>query len=211
MISRSRGGRSAAALLVIAIQTKVTAAPAPDTAFFYTVDLPVKKPGLYQFRVVVRDVASGRMGAAGEVVVVPDVSSGRLAVSGIVVRGSAADAPSASLDGAQANVGQVTPGRPFEYVFQILNARADPATSRPRLETQVRLWRGRETVYEGARTPLPVQHPAEHRVAAAGRLNLSAQLPPGDYTLQVVVTDILAPRAQAVAMQWTNIEAVRAP
>ena len=24
---------------------------APDTAFFYTVDLPVKKPGLYQFRV----------------------------------------------------------------------------------------------------------------------------------------------------------------
>ncbi|HYU44200.1 MAG TPA: VWA domain-containing protein, partial [Vicinamibacteria bacterium] len=191
------------------IQTREAAAPAPDTALFYTVDLPVKKPGLYQFRVVVRDAASGRLGAAGEVVVVPDVSSGRLAVSGIVVRGSAADAPSASIDGAQANVGQVTPGRSFEYVFQILNARADPATSRPRLETQVRLWHGREAVYEGAPTALPVAHAAEHRVVAGGRLNLSSQLPPGDYTLQVVVTDTLAPRAQAVAMQWTSLEAVR--
>jgi hypothetical protein len=107
-------------------------------------------------------------------------------------------------------VGQVTPGRSFEYVFQILNARADPATSRPRLETQVRLWRGREAVYEGAPTVLPVAHAAEQRVVAGGRLNLSSQVPPGDYTLQVVVTDTLAPRAQAVAMQWTNLEAVRA-
>ena len=81
------------------------------------------------------------------------------------------------------------------------NARADPAISRPRLETQVRLWRGREAVYEGAPTAMPVAHAAEHRVVAGGRLNLSSQLPPGDYTLQVVVTDTLAPRAQAVAMQ----------
>ena len=62
----------------------------------------------------------------------------------------------------------------------------------------------------GRPTAMPVAHAAEHRVVAGGRLNLSSQLPPGDYTLQVVVTDTLAPRAQAVAMQWTNLEAVRA-
>jgi VWFA-related protein len=193
------------------IQAKGAEAPAADTALFYTVDLPVKKPGPYQFRVVVRDAASGRMGAAGEVVAVPDIKAGRLAVSGIVVRGSAADTASASFDGAQALVGRVKPGSAFEYVFQILNARRDPATARPRLETQVRLWRGREPVYEGARTALPVEHATEHRVVAGGRLSLSSRLPPGDYTLQVVVTDTLAPRAQAVATQWTSLEAIPAP
>lgn len=190
------------------IQAKGAAAPAADTALFYTVDLPVKRPGPYQFRVVVRDVASGRMGAAGEVVAVPDLKAGRLAVSGVVVRGSAED--TASSDDEQALVGRVKPGGAFEYVFQILNARRDPATTRPRLETQIRLWRGRERVYEGPRTALDVEHATEHRVVAGGRLSLSSQLPPGDYTLEVVVTDTLAPRAQAVATQWANLEAVSA-
>jgi VWFA-related protein len=193
------------------IRTSRTDAPALDTALFYTVDLPIKKPGLYQFRVVVRDVASGRLGAAGEVVAVPDVSSRRLAVSGIVVRGVAAGASSATMDGAQANVGRVMPGQPFEYVFQILNARTDPTTTYPRLKTQVRLWRGREVVYETASTALPIAHAAERRVVAGGRINLSSRFPAGDYTLQVIVTDTLAPRGDAVATQWTNLEAVRAP
>jgi len=193
------------------IQTKRADAPAINTPLFYTVDLPVKKPGLYQFRVAVRDTASGRLGAAGEVVVVPDVSSGRLAVSGIVVRDAAAGAAAAPMDGAQANVGQVTPGHPFEYAFQILNARTDPTTAKPRLKTQVRLWRERQVVYETPSTLLPVGQSAERRVVAGGRLNLGAQVPPGDYTLQVIVTDTIAPRAHATAVQWANLEAVRAP
>jgi VWFA-related protein len=189
------------------IQARHTDTVTSDTAFFYTVDVPVKKPGLYQFRVAVRDAASGRLGAAGEVVVVPDVGSGRLAVSGIVVRGAGAAASTARLDAAQANVGQVTPGQPFEYVFQILNTRVEPTTRRPRLKTQVRLWRGDKVVYESTPTLLPVEpHTREKRVVAGGRLNPSSQLPAGDYTLQVIVTDTLAPRAHAIATQWTNLE-----
>jgi hypothetical protein len=184
--------------------------PAPDTAFFYTLDLPVTKPGPYQFRVVVRDVASERLGAAGEVLLVPDLKAGRLALSSILVHGAALETPAASTgDATQALVGRVTPGRPFDYAFQILNARRDPATERPRLETQVRLWRGREAIYEGPRTPLSVEHPVAGRVAAGGRLNLGAGLEPGDYALQVVVTDRLAPSERSVATQWTRLEAVR--
>jgi hypothetical protein len=193
------------------VQTKRTDAVATDTALFYTVDLPVKKPGLYQFRVAVRDAVSGRLGAAGEVVAVPDVRSGRLAVSGIVVHGAASGASSATMEGAQANVGQITAGQPFEYAFQILNARTDPTTTRVRVKTQVRLWRGREVVYESASTLLPVEHTAEKRVVAGGRLNPSSRLPSGDYTLQVIVTDTLAPRAHATATQWANLEVTRSP
>lgn len=193
------------------IRAKGTEAPAADTALVYSLDVPVKKPGPYQFRVVVRDVATGHMGSASEVVAVPDLKAGRLAVSSILVRGASAAGASPSGDEAQALVGRVKRGSAFEYVFQVLNARRDPATARPRLETQVRLWRGRRAMYESARTPLPVEHGGEDRVVASGRLTLSPQLEPGDYTLEVTVTDMLAPRASAVARQWTNLEAVDTP
>jgi VWFA-related protein len=188
------------------IQARHTDTVTSDSAFFYTVDVPVKKPGLYQFRVAVRDASSGRLGAAGEVVAVPDVKSGRLAVSGIVVRDAAAS--SAGMDAARANVGQVTAGQPFEYLFQILNARIDPTSARPRLKTEVRLWRGNEVVYETTPTPLPVQETGRKRVVAGGRLLPSSALPVGDYTLQVIVTDTLAPRKHAIATQWRSLEVV---
>ena len=182
---------------------------AANASYFYSLDVPVKKPGPYETRVVVRDVATGHMGSASEVVAVPDLEAGRLAVSSILVRGGTAmHSPSASSDDAQARVGRVTVGGAYEYVFQVLNARRDPATSRPRVETQVRVWRGRQAVYEGARTVLPVPYPNETRVVAAGRLNFGSQLEPGDYTLEVTVTDMLAPRKHSVVTQWADLEAV---
>jgi VWFA-related protein len=192
------------------ISTQGAERPAADTVFFYTVDLPVSKPGPYQFRVVVRDVASERLGAAGEVVVVPDLKGGRLALSGILVHGGGDEAaPSPAPDGAQALIGRVKPGGSLDYAFQILNAQRDPATERPRLQTQVRLWHGGRPIYEGPRTVLSPEHAAGERVAAGGRLNTSANLEPGEYALQVIVTDTLAPAARAVATQWARLEAVR--
>ena len=192
------------------ISTPATERPGPDTAFYYTVDLPVTKPGPYHFRVVVQDTASERLGAAGEVVVVPDLKAGRLALSGILVHGASGTAPStdASND-TQALVGRVKPGGSFDYAFQILNARRDPATQRARLQTQVRLWHAGKPVYEGPRTPLALEEATGERVAAGGRLTLSPSLEPGDYGLQVVVTDTLAPSDRGVATQWARLEAVR--
>ena len=191
------------------VSTQAAERPGPDTAFYYTVDLPVTKPGPYQFRVVVQDTATERLGAASEVVVVPDLKAGRLALSGILVHGAAGQAPADGSDGTQALVGRVKPGGSFDYAFQILNARRDPATQRPRLQTQVRLWRGGKAVYEGPRTPLSLEGPGGERVAAGGRLDLGASLEPGDYGLQVIVTDTLAPSARSVATQWARLEVVR--
>src|SRR5262249_36826126 len=67
--------------------------PEPRTAFHYPVDLAATKPGPYQFRVVVQDTATERLGAAAEVVIVPDLKAGGLALSGIVVYGAAGEAP----------------------------------------------------------------------------------------------------------------------
>lgn len=189
------------------LSTQATKRPAPDTAFYYTVDLPVTKPGPYQFRVVVQDTASERLGAAGEVVVVPDLKAGSLALSGVVVHGVAGRGPSETPDGT-ALLGRAKPGGSFDYVFQILNARRDPATRRPQLQTQVRLWRGGKVVYEGPRTPLSLEGSGGERIAAGGRLNLAANQEPGDYGLEVIVTDSLAPSARGLATKWARLEVI---
>ncbi|HZG53476.1 MAG TPA: VWA domain-containing protein, partial [Pyrinomonadaceae bacterium] len=51
----------------------------------YSADVPVKRAGAYQLRIVVRDAASGRMGTSGQFLEVPDVRGKQLALSGIVV------------------------------------------------------------------------------------------------------------------------------
>lgn len=191
------------------LSTQSAERPGPDTAFYYTVVLPITKPGPYQFRVGVRDTATERLGAASEVVIVPDLKAGRLTLSGILVHGTAGQAPPDGSDGTQAFVGRVKLGGSFDYAFQILNAQRDPATERPRLHTQVRLWHDGKPVYEGPRTPLSLEGPGGERVAAGGRLDLGASVEPGDYRLQVIVTDTLAPSARSVASQWARLEVVR--
>ena len=47
--------------------------------------MPVKKPGGYQLRAVVRDSGSQRLGSAMQFVEVPDVKKGRLTLSSIVM------------------------------------------------------------------------------------------------------------------------------
>ncbi|HKP71016.1 MAG TPA: VWA domain-containing protein, partial [Pyrinomonadaceae bacterium] len=56
-----------------------------DRGFVYTLPVPLKKPGLYQFRVAIRDTATGMIGSAQQVIEVPDVSKDRLVLSNIAV------------------------------------------------------------------------------------------------------------------------------
>jgi VWFA-related protein len=53
--------------------------------FNYTDDFIIKKPGAYQFRAVIRDAETGRMGSAGQFIQVPDLSKNRLELSGLVL------------------------------------------------------------------------------------------------------------------------------
>jgi len=51
----------------------------------YTDDFVIKKPGAYQFRAVIRDAETGKLGSAGQFIQVPDLSKNRLALSGLVL------------------------------------------------------------------------------------------------------------------------------
>ena len=185
----------------------------------YDLNVPVRRPGAYQLRIAVRDSATERTGSASQYVEVPDLTKKRLALSGIIVASPAPQAAAAA--GAQVLTAahtdrQADPatrrfrrGALLDYGIVIYNAKADRATGRPRLTTQARLFREGKEVYAGQPQPFdPAQQSGPERLEAAGRIQLGAALEPGEYVLQLVVTDELAGKSHAVATQWIDFELV---
>lgn len=201
--------------------------PAYDRALregvVYGFDIPVKQPGAFQFRVAVRDAGSSRIGTAGEFVEIPDLHNGRMSLSGIVVR-DAADLPQ---DGSEAAVRPSSPnaapeasagpavrrfrqGTDLIFAYAVYNARLDEATHLPRLSAQTRVFCDGRPIFTGDTTPLdPAGQSDLQRIASASRLQLGAALLPGEYVLQIIVTDSLAKEKSSTATQWIDFEVIK--
>jgi hypothetical protein len=196
----------------------------------YRLNVPVNRPGGYQLSVAVRDEATGRTGSAREYVSVPDLRKGPLSLSGVVLAGvdpareaSATAAEQLTGDegvGAGASDSGLSPavrrlrhGVFLDYGYAIYNARLDKATGRPRLTTQVRLFKDGKLVFAGGVAPFDAGEQKDmKRLAAGGRLQVGSELEPGDYVLQVVVTDEVARGKKrdltGTATQWVDFEVV---
>jgi hypothetical protein len=200
----------------------------------YTMRVPVKKPGAYQLRVAVRDAASERLGSASQFIEVPDLKKKRLALSGILLEGSpvatqatpGAPNPSASQQQGTPGEGQgrgpdplssaavrrFRHGTTADYFVNVYNAKLDRASARPQLRTQMRLFREGQPVFTGqVQSFEPGQQPQAGRnyFTAGGRIRLGSDLPPGEYVLQVIVTDALAKGRHATTSQWIDFEIVK--
>ena len=194
----------------------------------YDFDMPVKQSGGVQFRVAVKDVVSSRIGSAGQVVEVPDTRNGRLALSGIVIRGaetlhepdaSASATPNASNELTKAGADEISNGpavRRFHqgsslvFAYAVYNALVDRTTQLPQLKTQMRIFRAGQPIFTGDSTALDVSGQTDpQRIAIASRLQLGAALPPGEYVLQIIVTDGLSHEKPGVATQWIDFEVIK--
>ncbi|MGA2270568.1 MAG: VWA domain-containing protein [Bryobacteraceae bacterium] len=183
----------------------------------YSIHHPIKKAGAYQLRVALRDATSEEVGSASQYVEVPDVGKGRLALSGVVVKEETPQAgpateehpegqmPEADPNGSVA-VRIFKPGVAITYGYEILNAHAD-SNHQPELETQTRLFRDGQQVYTGPLTQLNgTNQPDLKRLIAGGRMKLGQKITPGDYELQVVVTDKLAKEKYRTVTQSMDFE-----
>jgi hypothetical protein len=200
----------------------------------YTLKVPIKSPGAYQLRVAVLDEATEQVGSANELIEVPDFASGRLALSGIVFSGKVAAAASQNKEASQTqaasdvqpaggasvandveleadpSVRRIRPGMELHYDFHIYNAQIDPANGRTRLQTQVRLFRDGQPAYEGKIAPFDTTQQEDlKRLVAGGQIKLNRNAAPGEYVLQVIVTDLLADEKHRVATQWIDLEIAR--
>lgn len=205
-----------------------------DQGFVYALNVPIKKPGGYQLRVAVRDARAERVGSASQFIDVPDVGRNRLTLSGLVVSGfdpaTAKVTPAAGTgdqraqQGANNNEGAVeaidpasTPamrmlkhGTFLDYGFLIYNAQLDPKTKKPQLESQLLLLKDGKQVFAGKVSPLNVgEEPDWKHIPASGRLRLGDELAPGEYVLQIIVTDKLAKEQYRWATQWMDFEIVK--
>src|SRR5262245_32278703 len=187
--------------------------------FNYTDDFVIKKPGAYQFRAVIRDAETGRMGSAGQFIQVPDLSKNRLELSGLVLAslGKVSDKqstnpPTGAPTGAEESEDiQPTPSvRRFsrnsviDYGAFIYNATPDPKTGKPQLTSQLEIYRDGKVLHQ--MEPKPVDPGAEanpKRLECGGSLKLTS-FPPGDYVMHIVITDQLAKEKYARAEQWMD-------
>jgi VWFA-related protein len=180
--------------------------------FVYTLSVPVKKAGAYQFRVALRDTASDKTGSASQFIEVPDVKK-RMALSNLVLDNFTAEEwqkvrLGASRDQSErsvlldATLRKFRRGTVLRYDYVIYN----PKQGR-QIEAQLRLIRDGKIVYEEAPTPVKSEGQKDlQRLQAAGAVSLGKNLTPGSYVLQVIATDGADPKK--FAAQFVEFEIV---
>jgi hypothetical protein len=98
----------------------------------------------------------------------------------------------------------------LQYSIIVYNARLDKATAKPQLRTQVRFFRDGALVFTGKEQPLSeTSQPDLKRITVLGAVRLGGELIPGEYVLQITVTDPLADEKHRVATQWIDFEIVK--
>jgi VWFA-related protein len=186
--------------------------------FIYEFTLPVKKAGAYQYRVAVRDAIGGSVGSASQFIQVPDLKKKGLTLSGIVIQqmtaeewrglasGTASNLSSANTDTA---LRRITGGGVLRYGYEIYNAKLDQQ-KQPHLSARIRLFRDGKLLYEGKDIHVDVKGQSDmQHIRNAGALAIGKTLEPGDYALQVVVTDTLAKQKQQIATQFIDFEVMQ--
>ena len=94
--------------------------------------------------------------------------------------------------------------------MSIYNAKIDKNTGKPNLTIQARLYRNGEIVFTGNAVPFDIRGQADlKRLAGGGAIQLGTTMKPGEYVLQIVVSDLLAKEKYRTATQWMDFEIVQ--
>jgi VWFA-related protein len=187
----------------------------------YYVTVPLKKGGAYQLRISLRDPTTERIGSASQFIDAPDIKKKRLALSGIILRAEPRSSKPANVaapqtEGVQSGTAETSPavrhfkqGMLMTYAYYIYNAQLDRVNT-PQLVTQVRLFHDGKQVFAGNETPyVPDKQADPKRLDVIGAILLGSDLPPGEYVLQIVVTDQLANKKHRLATQGMDFQIVR--
>ena len=201
------------------IKTKgATYATMLQRGFVYVLIMPVKKYGVYQYRVAVRDVETGKIGSASQIIEVPNLGKRKMELSSLAVENvtmttwqnitapkpGQAQIPSTLL--YDTVLRQFKGGTVLRYGFEVYNAKSD-GMSMPKLETQARILQNNSVMTEGNVNKLDVSSQKDpKRVKVSGAMLLKDTLQPGDYVLQLNVFDR---SGRQTAMQLLPFEIVK--
>ncbi len=184
----------------------------------YHFTFPVKKPGGYQYRVAIRDPVGAKVGSASQFIQVPDLKKGRLTASSIVIENVPVKMWDKLMDPNNTEVRstsfmdtasrQVKLGSVLRYGFEIYNAKLDPSR-KPDLQTKLRVFLDGKLVLDGEPIAVDLRGQTDmRRIAVSGAVKMSDKMLPGDYILQVIVTDKLAKTKNSITSRHIQFEAV---
>ncbi|MCW5957420.1 MAG: VWA domain-containing protein [Pyrinomonadaceae bacterium] len=193
--------------------------------FVYHFMFPVKKPGAYQYRVAIRDPQTGVVGSASQFIEIPNLKKGVLTISSLILdnlteakwKSLANNTPFSPAvgDGAEADATDplndtalrtFKPGTVLRYGYEIYNAKLNNA-KQPNLSAKVRVFRDGKIILDGRETAVELNGQADlERIKASGALSLNKNMTPGDYVLQVIVTDHRADAKRNLASQFIQFE-----
>jgi VWFA-related protein len=182
----------------------------------FTLDVPVNKPGPYQVRAAVRDLASARLGSASQFLEVPNLGTNQLALSGLILSGGATADGNAARPATDVGDPDSTPairrfhrGTSVSYALSVYNAHTLSAKGHPDLLVRPSLYRDDRLLqsmptlsFDGA------GQPDSKRLALAGSFRIDATMEPGLYALEVAVQDKAAGPKAGPAAQWMDFEVV---
>ncbi|HMS42591.1 MAG TPA: VWA domain-containing protein, partial [Pyrinomonadaceae bacterium] len=162
-----------------------------EKGLVYSMLVPIKKAGAYQLRVAIRDVTSDKIGAATQFIEIPNLDKNRLSLSGLVLQNMTAEQWQARVNGQTVSDMQDAPtvtatrifrrGTVLLFNYVIYNAKPD-ANRNVQIQTQARLYRDGELVFEGKIQPLNAQGQTDlKRLEGNGAVRLGKNLVPGDY------------------------------
>jgi VWFA-related protein len=168
-----------------------------EKGFVYTLPVPIKKTGAYQFRIALRDTGSNKVGSASQFIEVPNIKK-RMVLSNLVLDNFTADewqkvrlgAPESGDDSGRSVLLDTTlrrfrSGTVVRYDYVIYN----PKQSRA-LKTQMRLIKDGKVVYQENPSSVKIDGQSDiQRVQTAGAVSLGKDLTAGNYVLQVIATD----------------------
>ena len=96
----------------------------------------------------------------------------------------------------------------MQYGLQIYNAKFDTA-KRAQLTVQTRLFLDGKPIFEGKPQPLDTAGQTDlTHLDYGSAISLPAQMQPGDYVLQIIVSDALAKAKQNIAAQSIEFELI---
>jgi len=184
-----------------------------EKGFVYTLRVPIRKSGAYQFRVALRDTATNKIGAASQFIEIPNVKK-RISVSNLLLdnftpvewekiktgAGSQSER-SALLDTA---LRKFKRGTILRYDYEVYNPqRVQTLTARTRLIHDGKI------IYEENPTAIKTEGQTDlTRFASFGAIDFGTKLKPGTYILQIVITDPSAKREKSFAAQFVEFDIV---
>jgi hypothetical protein len=185
-----------------------------EKGFVYTLSVPIKTPGAYQFRIALRDTVSDKVGSASRFIEVPNLKK-NLALSNIILDNFTSEEwlkvkAGGNRENSEKSAWLDTTNRQFKrgtilmYDYVIYA----PKPNQP-LEISARLIKDGKVIYE--EQPAAVRADGQtdlQRLAMHGALSLGKDLEIGTYILQVIIFDRSNAGKPRIATQFVELEIV---